>query len=122
MYRTSKCLEEKCRRGECPNYHSERERRVIEREISNRYFRYVPRNRIVNGTFKAELDDGFIPSNEIKVHSMIGGRNSNMTLSKGVENIVNFATKTVVGKKNREEGGGTRFFCERELVESENEN
>jgi len=52
-YKTNKCLEAKCRKGECPNHHSEKEKRVIEDNVMSRCFRYVARNRIIEGTFKA---------------------------------------------------------------------
>lgn len=46
-YKTSKCLETKCRKGECPNFHSEKEKRVVDEDITNRCFKYVARNRII---------------------------------------------------------------------------
>jgi hypothetical protein len=68
----------------------------------------VPRNRIVNGTFKAELDDGFIPSAEIKMHSVIGSGRNIPTIYQNIDYETDFSTKTTIGKKDRE---STRFFC-----------
>ena len=51
-YRTKKCSSAGCKKGECHNYHSDKERRVIDQAVHNNIFRIVPRYRIVEGTFK----------------------------------------------------------------------
>ncbi len=55
FYKTVKCESEGCRKGSCPNYHSEKERRMIDNDIMSHAFRYVPKNRIVEGVFKSNV-------------------------------------------------------------------
>ena len=52
FYKTMKCEAAGCKKGSCPNYHSQKEKRIIECEIINKAFKYVPKNRIVEGVFK----------------------------------------------------------------------
>jgi hypothetical protein len=72
-YKTNKCQEKDCRKGSCPNYHSEKERRVIDSSLTNKCFKFVPKNRIIEGVFKdSSLKKGFFPKPESKeVRSMI---------------------------------------------------
>jgi hypothetical protein len=51
-YRTKKCPTANCKKGECHYYHTEKEKRIIELELLNNVFRIVPRNRLVEGTYK----------------------------------------------------------------------
>jgi hypothetical protein len=60
FYKTVKCEVEGCKKGSCPSYHSQKEKRIIEAEVINRAFRYVPKNRIVEGVFKSNANkEGF---------------------------------------------------------------
>jgi hypothetical protein len=71
-YKTVKCEVEGCKKGSCPNYHSQKERRIIESEIINHAFRYVPKNRIVEGVFKSTVSkEGFKPKTETKAKTVI---------------------------------------------------
>jgi len=46
-----------CQKGrDCPYYHHSRERRIINPNVLNRVFRYVPRNRILTNTFKVRAE------------------------------------------------------------------
>ena len=59
-YKTARCEIEGCKKGSCPNYHSQKERRVVDSEVISRAFRYVPKNRIVEGVFKSSVNkEGF---------------------------------------------------------------
>jgi hypothetical protein len=61
-YKINKCLDKECRKGSCPTYHSEKERRVIEEDLTSKYFKFVPKNRITEGVFKDAISKtGFIP-------------------------------------------------------------
>ena len=63
MYRIVKCTEHACKRGECPNYHSENEKRRVSNDVSSKHFRFVPKNRIVDGVFKTDPKKiGFKPN------------------------------------------------------------
>jgi hypothetical protein len=42
---------------DCPHYHMAREKRVINPNIINKIFRYVPKNRIITNTFKVRADE-----------------------------------------------------------------
>ena len=60
FYKTMKCEAEGCKKGSCPNYHSQKERRTIDNDIISRAFKYVPKNRIVEGVFKSTVaKEGF---------------------------------------------------------------
>ncbi len=75
-YKTVKCEVEGCKKGSCPNYHSEKERRIIDSNIINRAFRYVPKNRIVKGVFKSTVNkEGFkLKSEETKSKTVVQPR------------------------------------------------
>jgi hypothetical protein len=73
FYKTNKCQDKDCRKGYCPNYHSDKEKRIVDASFTNKCFKFIPKNRITEGVFKdTGLKSGFIPKPEFKeVHSMI---------------------------------------------------
>lgn len=54
-YKAVRCQAKDCGREECPAYHSEEDRRAIGPELLAKVFRVVPRNRLVEGTYKNDL-------------------------------------------------------------------
>lgn len=60
-----------CQKGrDCPHYHIPREKRTVSPQVTNKMFRYVPRNRIVTNTFKVRSEDkvyGPITSNPLYI-------------------------------------------------------
>ena len=94
-YRTNKCLENQCRKGECPNYHSEKEKRIVDEDVANSCFRYVAKNRMVEGAYKPESEDSFIPREELSFKSLIADHSAHKNGSG------NFAVKTSINTKSR---------------------
>lgn len=68
---------------------------MIEEDISNSCFRYVSKNRIVEGVFKPESEDSFIPREELRFKSMIGSNSPNKSSSS------DFTVKTTINSKGR---------------------
>jgi hypothetical protein len=59
-YKTLKCDLSGCKKGSCPNYHSQKEKRVIDPQVISHAFRYVRKNRIIEGVFKSNVKkEGF---------------------------------------------------------------
>jgi hypothetical protein len=54
-YKTIACLTVNCDLQECPYYHFQEEKRIIAPELFSKVFRMVPRNRLVEGTYKNDL-------------------------------------------------------------------
>ena len=94
FYKTVKCDVEGCKKGSCPNYHSQKERRVIDQDVINRAFKYVPKNRIVEGVFKNFEDrEGFKFKPDYKTKTVVQSR------SAPEEN--DFKTKTLISVKQK---------------------
>lgn len=52
-YRTKQCNTKNCQKGrDCPFYHNAREKRAVSTNVSLKFFRHYPRNRIISNTFK----------------------------------------------------------------------
>jgi hypothetical protein len=97
---------------------------VIDDHVTNRCFRYVPRNRIVYGTFKKEEDseeDRFFPRVDIQVHTAM--EPSRTSSSFGSANV-GVESKRAIKKGDWEDKGWreqSSKLLDKEEVESENE-
>ena len=58
-YKTNKCEVPGCKKGSCPNYHSAKEQRHPDPAVLNRAFKFVPKNRVVEGTYKSPNLQGY---------------------------------------------------------------
>jgi hypothetical protein len=78
-YKVKPCSSAKtCQKGrDCPHFHSAREKRLINSNIVNKIFRYVPKNRIVTNTFKVRADDRSIFQSQNASTSFSGSFNVN---------------------------------------------
>ena len=52
-YKTHKCEVQGCKKGSCPNYHSDKEKRHSDQTVVSQAFKYVAKNRLVEGTYKS---------------------------------------------------------------------
>ncbi|CAD8077629.1 unnamed protein product [Paramecium sonneborni] len=52
LFRTKQCINQHCQKSDCSFYHNNQEKRCIDQLSQFRVFKIVPRNRIVQNTFK----------------------------------------------------------------------
>jgi hypothetical protein len=121
-YKTVKCDIEGCKKGSCPNYHSQKERRVIDCEVINHAFKYVPKNRIVKGVFKSTFSqEGFKPKPEPKSEA----KAKTVVQPKFLAPEENdFKVKTLVAVKEKRRSGEkerNQWITEKKIIDSEEE-
>jgi hypothetical protein len=118
-YKTAKCEVDGCKKGSCPNYHSQKEKRLIDPEVLTRAFRYVPKNRIVEGVFKTNAHkEGFKLKHENKARTVVQPRLLNAEQN-------DYKTKTLVAVKEKPrtsaEKTQSQWIKDRKIIDSEEE-
>jgi hypothetical protein len=116
FYKTVKCEVEGCKKGSCPNYHSQKEKRSIDNEVISRAFKYVPKNRILEGVFKTNSHkEGFKPKPEYKSRTMV--------VAKILSEDNGLKSKTLISIKDqkRENAEKGQWIKEKKIIDSEEE-
>lgn len=71
-YKTVKCEGDNCKKGSCPGFHSQKEKRNVESGVLSHAFCYVPKNRIVEGVFKSNANkEGFKLNSNHKAKTVV---------------------------------------------------
>ena len=102
---------------------------MIDEDITNNCFRFVSKNRIVEGVFKPEAEDSFIPREEVRFKSLINPNSPQKNTPS------DFTAKTSVATKSRgyreksptekplkyKPAESQQYFLDQSPVESDNE-
>ncbi|KAM3128669.1 hypothetical protein pb186bvf_019237 [Paramecium bursaria] len=79
LFRTKQCINQNCNKNDCSFFHNQQERRQIDQLSQYRVFKIVPRNRIIQNTFKtrdssSQRSDKYTRSQEIPRHTTGDGQ------------------------------------------------